>query len=70
LKDRHSGLLLSWSLSEITIPQLLQMISPDSGSAMIVLLSLLHIEHVTIAVEGDEDGTISCCLANYAYSSQ
>src|SRR6266487_4343013 len=46
LKARHSGRLISCTLSEITMPQLLQMISPDSGSIMTVLpFAFPHIEH-------------------------
>ena len=49
LKARQSGMLLSCILSEITIPQLLQIISPHSGSAMTVLSrSSLHIGQIII----------------------
>src|SRR6478672_8194616 len=51
LKARQSGMLLSWILSEITIPQLLQIISPHSGSAMTVLSLLLHTGQIIIQGE-------------------
>ena len=52
LKARQSGMLLSCILSEITIPQLLQIISPHSGSAMTVLSrSSLHIGQIIIQGE-------------------
>src|SRR6266496_4195938 len=36
-KAPHSGLVISGTLSEITIPQILQIISPDSESVTILL---------------------------------
>ncbi|MGB6628849.1 MAG: hypothetical protein WBE61_12025, partial [Nitrososphaeraceae archaeon] len=57
LKARQSGMLLSCILSEITIPQLLQIISPHSGSAMTVLSPfLLHIGQI-ITQEGEYEGS-------------
>jgi hypothetical protein len=41
----HSGLAISRIFSEITIPQQLQMTSPDSGSVIAVFI-LLHTEHL------------------------
>ena len=46
LNAARSGLLMSCILSKITVPQLLQMISPDSVSVTI-LSPFLQIEHVT-----------------------
>jgi hypothetical protein len=45
LKNAHrSGRFISCILSKITMPQLLHIISPKSGS--VTILSLLHIEHI------------------------
>jgi hypothetical protein len=47
-KASFSGLVMSSILSYRTAPQMLQTISPDVMSVMILLWSILHTEHIMV----------------------